>query len=110
MNKWQKVAQKGRKCCGKRSNLQAISPFPTVFSKDLLSRHVKTRACLGKGYPLSDDKILALSKLKAFADDDFNVAQMEKFFSDRADSIVGKGDYGFQHFLPFPQRAFFSGQ
>ena len=29
--------------------VQAISPFPTVFSKDLYCRHVKTRACLGKG-------------------------------------------------------------
>ena len=27
----------------------AISPFPTVFSEDLYCRHVKTRACLGKG-------------------------------------------------------------
>ena len=26
-----------------------ISPFPTVFSKDLYCRHVKTKACLGKG-------------------------------------------------------------
>ena len=36
---------------GERRNcsLQAISPFPTVFSKDLYFRHVKTRACLGKG-------------------------------------------------------------
>ena len=35
---------------GKRRNcsLRAISPFPTVFSKDLYCRHVKTRACLGK--------------------------------------------------------------
>ena len=23
--------------------------FPTVFSKDLYRRHVRTRACLGKG-------------------------------------------------------------
>ena len=30
--------------------LGAISSFPTVFSKDLYCRHVKTRACLGKGY------------------------------------------------------------
>ena len=29
--------------------LRAISSFPTVFSKDLYSRHVKNRACLGKG-------------------------------------------------------------
>ena len=36
---------------GKRRNcsLRAISPFPTVFSKDLKYRQIKTRACLGKG-------------------------------------------------------------
>ena len=41
---------KGIKHCGKRRNclLQAISPFPTVFSKDLYCRQVKTRACLEK--------------------------------------------------------------
>ena len=49
---WHKVLQIGRKHCGKWRNClsQAISPFPTVFSKDLYCRHVKTRACLGKGY------------------------------------------------------------
>ena len=26
-----------------------IAPFPTVFSKDLYCRHIKIRACLGKG-------------------------------------------------------------
>ena len=26
-----------------------IAPFPAVFSKDLYYKHVKTRACLGKG-------------------------------------------------------------
>ena len=48
---WQKVPQMGRKHCGKRKNclLRAISPFSTVFSKDSYCRHVKTRACLGKG-------------------------------------------------------------
>ena len=37
------LIQKGRKNCGKRRNcsLRAISPFPTVFSKDLYCRHVK---------------------------------------------------------------------
>ena len=41
----------GRIHCGKKRNcpLQAISPFSTVFSKDLFCRHVKSRACLGKG-------------------------------------------------------------
>ena len=49
--KWQKVLHTGRKHCRKKRNcsLWAISPFPTVFSKDLYCRHVKTRACLGKG-------------------------------------------------------------
>ena len=49
--KWQKVLQTSKKP-GKRINcsLRAIYPFPTVFSKDLYSRHVKTRACLGKGW------------------------------------------------------------
>ena len=35
---------------GWKTLLQAISPFPAVFSKDLHCRHVKTRDCLGKGY------------------------------------------------------------
>ena len=30
-------------------SLRAISPLPKVFSKDLYCRHVKTRACVGKG-------------------------------------------------------------
>ena len=28
---------------------EAIYPFPTLFSKDLHCRHLRTRACLGKG-------------------------------------------------------------
>ena len=32
-----------------KCSLRAISPFPTVFLKDLYCRHVKTRACLAKG-------------------------------------------------------------
>ena len=46
-----KFIQMDRKYCGKRRNclLAAISPFPTVYTKDLYCRYVKTRACLGKG-------------------------------------------------------------
>ena len=45
---WQKVIQTGRKHCGKRRNclLQAISPFPTVFSKGLFPRGVKRCHCM----------------------------------------------------------------
>ena len=39
--KWQILFQTGRKHCGKRRNCS--------FSKDLYCRHIKTRACLGKG-------------------------------------------------------------
>ena len=28
---------------------EIVSSFPTVFSEDLYLRHIKTRACLGKG-------------------------------------------------------------
>ena len=54
-------------------------------------------------YPLTDNKVLAISKLKAFADDNFSVAQMVQFYSDRVKN-VGKGENaGFQHFLLYAQ-------
>ena len=34
---------------GEIARLPAISPFPTVLSKEFYYRHVKTRVCLGKG-------------------------------------------------------------
>ena len=53
--------------------------------------------------PLPDDKSLALSKLKAFADDNFIVAETVQNFDDRAEKNVGKGENaGYQHFLLFP--------
>ena len=49
-NEFSDVLQTVRKQCRMMRNcsLRAISPFPTVFSKDLYCRHVKTRASLGK--------------------------------------------------------------
>ena len=49
--KWQKVIQTGRKHCGKRRNcsLQAISPFPTVFSKGLFPRGLQKASLCGNG-------------------------------------------------------------
>ena len=45
-------------------------------------------------------KILALSKLKAFADDNIKVAQNFKFVLRREENNLGKGENaGFQHFL-----------
>ena len=61
------TVEKRRNCLSR-----AISPFPTVFSKDLHCRHAKTRACLRKGEPFPKRQILKSSKLEDFADDNFN--------------------------------------
>ena len=54
--------------------------------------------------PLSYDKILDVTKLKTFADDKINVAQMMISVFDRIENNVGKGENaGHQHFLLFPQ-------
>ena len=49
--KWRKVIQTGRKHCGKRRNcsLRAISPFPTVFSKRLVSKRRQKVSLCGNG-------------------------------------------------------------
>ena len=45
-----------------------------------------------------------MTKLKAFADDKINVAQMMISVFDRIENIMGKGENaGYQHFLIFPQ-------
>ena len=54
--------------------------------------------------PLPENKILAFTKLEAFADDNFSVAQMVKFFFARRENIVRKGENaGYHHFLLFLQ-------
>ena len=64
----------------------------------------------GKGLSLlPNDKMLDLSKLKAFADDTLNMPQMTKFVYDRIENIVEKGENaGYQHFLLFPANIFCS--
>ena len=46
-----KLSKRVKKHCGKRRNclLQAISPFPKVFSKGLFPRGVKRCHCVGMG-------------------------------------------------------------
>ena len=52
---------------------------------------------------LPNDKYLGWSKLKAFADDIFNVASMIISVFFKVENIVGKGENArYQHFLPFP--------
>ena len=53
---------------------------------------------------LPNGKISDWSKLKAFADDKINVAELMVSLSDRVENIAGKGENaGYQHFLLFPQ-------
>ena len=51
-----------------------------------------------------NDKIFHWSKLKAGADDNFNMAEIFLLFSDRVKNTVGKGENAdYLHFLLFPQ-------
>ena len=53
---------------------------------------------------LPNNKILDVTKLKAFADNKINVAQVMISVFDRVENIVGKGENaGYQHFLLFPR-------
>ena len=54
--------------------------------------------------PLPDDKILDLSKLKQFADDNFIFDENSRKFSKRVENTVGKGEIAcYEQFLLFPQ-------
>ena len=54
--------------------------------------------------PLQNNKIWDMTKLKAFADDELNVAEMRIALFDRVENTVGKEENaGYQHFLLFPQ-------
>ena len=88
--------KQGRKHSGKRRNfsLQAISPFPKVFSKALYCRHVKTRACLGKGKFWSAPVI----SFDPFTNKPwFYTCMQYKSF----ENTVGKGEISHYEFSPF---------
>ena len=53
--------------------------------------------------PFPNDRILDMTKLKAFADDKLNVAKMMMYLFNRVENTVGKRENaGYQHFLFFP--------
>ena len=63
--------------------------------------------------PSPNDKILNVTKLKAFTDNKINVAKMMISVFDRLENIMGKEESaGYQHFLLYPpcfQKASFLG-
>ena len=80
-----------RQHCGKSKKCWLL--FPQCFQKLSFSGSLA----------LPNYKILAMSKLKAFADNKFSVAKMMIFVLDWVENLLGKGENaGYQHFLLFP--------
>ena len=72
----------------------------------MLSVNVRNslRFCHLVKFNSTNDRILALTKFKALADNKIIVTQKLKFVLGREEYIVGKGENaGNQHFLLFPQ-------
>ena len=73
-----------------------LSPFhhclysPTILKKILCHFLLDFVAALLN--PLTDNKILDQTKLKAFADNKLNVTNMIIFVFDRVENILGKGE------------------
>ena len=95
---------------GRQGKLSAERNFA-----DFIYSLAKTLKILDLFNSLPNDKILAFTKFKAFADDKIIVIKKLKFVLGRVENIVGKGEHaGYQHFLLFPQcfpffsKAFFS--
>ena len=82
------------------------SPITNCVSVCISVSVLNTSFChrAGEGIKcLPNNKILDLSKLKAFADDKINVTKKQKFSLEWVESIVVNGENAcYQHFLLFP--------
>ena len=103
------------KHCGKKEKMLVTSIFsfshhafyPFLNKFKILSHILLLSA---NAFNLDQSKILsfskyliAFSKFKAFADNNFNVDQKEELLSDKVENIVWRGENaGYQHFLLFP--------
>ena len=64
----------------------------------------RTQIAIGKGSPFPTLQILASSKLKEFADDNFKFDKNGRKFSKRIENTVGKGEIArYEQFLLFQQ-------
>ena len=73
-----------------------------IFKSLLYIGFIRTWDCVVFN-SLADIKILALTKLKAFADDNFNVTEIIICFLILLKTMRAKGENaGYQHFFPFP--------
>ena len=97
LQKWQKVIQMGRKHCGKRRNClsRAISPFPTVFSKGLVSQGLQKVSLCGNAL-----------RVKFQPHNEFLITPKPPPppYNKAFENIVRKGENACnQHFLLFPR-------
>ena len=90
------------------SIFDSYTPFWTkIFTEDqakaLMDCYLWCTCCVFDSLP--NDKVLDVTKLRAFADNKLNVAKRAISLSDGVENTVGKGENaGYQHFLLFPQR------
>ena len=61
-----------------------------MFLKGFFLRVIKSQDCVVKGELLTNDKILGVTKLKAFANDKLNIAKVMISLFDRVENTVGK--------------------
>ena len=79
-----------------------------LYRKCILIKYLCHPPYIDQFNPLPNDKILDVTKLKAFADDKLNFARMMISHVDRVENTVGKGENaGYQHFLTVFSKAFF---
>ena len=89
-----------------------LYPLVELYSIFVIFIHFNLKLLSANSFSLEDSQIfhlgneiiLELSKLKAFKANNLKVYQKLKFFLERVENLVGKGENaGHQHFLLFPQ-------
>ena len=76
----------------------------SLFKRLVLQTRKKSELVWERVNSLPNNKILNLSKLKAFADNKINVTEKLKLLLEMVENIMKKGENaGYQHFLLFPQ-------
>ena len=74
-----------------------------LFAKFLKFGISKNLSSVEEFYSLPNDKILGISKLKTFADNKFEMAEIAGFAFERAETIWEKGENGdYRDFVLFP--------
>ena len=95
---------KGSKTLWEKEKLLVTSNFSFSHSvfKRLVSQGHQNGSLYGNGLTLPNDKILDMTKLKAYADDKFSFTSIMFSLLDRVENTVGKGENaGYQHFVLF---------